>query len=384
MSISGKTSTADHAASEALGLWEPKRTLTLEAARNHTRRVKFMRSALLGISTLLVAALVFNFASTETVDIIKDNPTESVKMVNPRYSGRTEDGLPFYLTAETATRTLANRDEVTLTKPILEFIREAGNESSFVAADDGVYNDMDKILRLETNVALETDDGYACKTSEAKIFAREKRIEGDVPIACNGGFGKINGNRFAVEDSYKTFIFDAGMTALVTPDTPIEESVTPKNQVNTFGFSGDGPINFAAQKATYRGGVTDLEQDVKVEQDGAKLDADKMTILREAKSDAGAGTLKLGPIQQIIAKGNFHYRSQGNDVRGQQGVYVANTSTITVTGNVKVAQANGNNVASERLIYNTKSNAIAFSGQCEGTQCGSGGRTQTVISGKRN
>lgn len=208
-------STGDRSASDALGLWEPKRTLTLEAARKHSARIKFMRRGLLVICVLLAAALIYQFATQSSTIILEDNPTESVKMVNPRYSGRTTDGLPFYLTADTATRTLANRSEVALIKPVLEFIREDGAEASLVVAETGTYDDVKKILNLRTAVDLNTDDGYNCKTTHARIFAKEKRIEGDERIECNGSFGIVNGNSYEINDNYKVFVFKDGMDAII-------------------------------------------------------------------------------------------------------------------------------------------------------------------------
>jgi len=43
-------SSGEKKASETLGLWEPKRTLTLEAARKHSRRIKSLRWLLMAIS----------------------------------------------------------------------------------------------------------------------------------------------------------------------------------------------------------------------------------------------------------------------------------------------------------------------------------------------
>lgn len=208
-------STGDRSASDALGLWEPKRTLTLEAARKHSARIKVMRWGLLLICAGLAAALIYQFATQSSTIILEDNPTESVKMVNPRYSGRTTDGLPFYLTADTATRTLANKSEVELLNPVLEFIRENGAEASLVVAETGTYDDVKKILNLRTAVDLNTDDGYNCKTTHARIFAKDKRIEGDERIECTGSFGLVNGNSYEINDNYKVFVFKDGMDAII-------------------------------------------------------------------------------------------------------------------------------------------------------------------------
>ena len=208
-------STDGHAASEALGLWEPKRTLTLEAARKHSARIKFMRRLLLTLCLGLAAYLIYEFATQSNTPFIEDVSTESVRMVNPKYRGRTTDGLPFYLTADTAIRTLANRNEVELQNPVLEFIREKGAQASIVIAETGTYDDLKKILNLRTAVDLNTDDGYNCKTTHARIFAKEKRIEGDERIECNGSFGVVNGNAYEINDNYKVFVFKNGMDAVI-------------------------------------------------------------------------------------------------------------------------------------------------------------------------
>jgi len=211
-------SSGDRSASDALGLWEPKRTLTLEAARKHSARIKVMRYMLMTLCAGLAAYLIYEFATQNKTLLIEDNPTESVKMVNPRYSGRTTDGLPFYLTADSATRTLANRSEVALKNPVLEFIRENGAEASLVIAETGTYDDVKKILNLRTAVDLNTDDGYKCKTTHARIFAKEKRIEGDERIECTGSFGLVNGNTYEINDNYKVFVFKSGMDAIIDQD----------------------------------------------------------------------------------------------------------------------------------------------------------------------
>jgi len=169
----------DRRVSEELGLWEPKRALTLEAALAHTKRIKALRYILIGLSVVLVAVLIWQFLSDQGGYEPENDPTESVRMGNPRYSGRTGDGLPFYLIAETAVRRREDLETVLLTNPVLEFVRDTGVDQSSVIAKTGNYNDMDKILELHDDVNLDTDDGNNCDTTHARVFNVEKRVEGD-------------------------------------------------------------------------------------------------------------------------------------------------------------------------------------------------------------
>ncbi|MGB3454735.1 MAG: LPS export ABC transporter periplasmic protein LptC [Litorimonas sp.] len=396
--------TRSHAASDALGLWEPKRTLTLEAARKHTQRIVFIRRALIAASVALVALLVFYFATQGSEVVIEDHPDTSVRMIAPTYSGRTSDALPFYLRSETATRELENRTEVSLVKPVLEFVRAEGAASSFVEADRGTYDDINKILDLRSdmsledmereNVVLETDDGYSCLTTHARIYPREKRIIGDDPIVCTGNFGEVSGNAYEITDNYRVFSFTDGMTGTINRDVDERGQVSasadaqattgaPSRDAPIFGFDGDGPILVEADRATYQDGTTHLVGSVVVRQDDSTLYADEMTILRDeapaTATAANAGSIRLGAVREIIADGNFRYTSTDNDVTGDRGVYQRAASTMIVTGRVRVAQPDGNTVSTDRLVYDTVNETIRFSGQCQGRECGTGDRTRIVI-----
>lgn len=395
MSLHPDLPVRSHAVSDALGLWEPKRTLTLSAARKHTQRVAFLRRMLIGASAALVALLVFYFATQSNVPVIEDDPDTSVRMINPRYSGRTSDNLPFYLTSDTATRQLESRTEVALVKPVLEFIRASGTASSFVEADGGTYDDVNKILDLRTdmtkpdserqNVVLETDDGYRCVTTHARIFARDKRIIGDEPISCVGNFGTVNGKAYEINDNYSTFIFKDGMNGIINRDSDNAAGLrgTPEAGATTarpiFGPDGDGPINVSATQATYIGGTTDLVGNVIVTQDSSTIYSNDMTILRDQTENKAAGSIKLGAVRQIIATGDFRYLTEDNDVRGDKGVYEREKSMMTVTGDVSIVQPGGNTVSTDRLVYDTVTETIRFSGQCQGRDCGTGDRTRIVI-----
>jgi hypothetical protein len=366
----------DRRASEDLGLWEPKRTLTLEAALTHTKRIKVLRYILIGLSALLVAALLWQFLSGKGGSEPINDPTESVKMVEPRYSGRTGDGLPFYLIADTAVRRRADRDTVFLASPVLEFVRDAGVDASTVVSKEGTYNDMSKILELETDVNLETDDGNTCDTTHARIFNVEKRIEGDKPISCLGEFGTVTGNSYAIEDSYKTFVFKDGMTADLTRD----EADTSDG--SSFAFGGDGPVKISAKTGIYQGDKTDLRENVRVIQEGAVVTSDQMDIFRvKEESGPDAPSVKLGAIRLIVATGNFRYVTDENDIRGRKGVYERDKNIMTVTGDVVVIQPDGRRIKSEKMTYNTQTGQVRFSGDCSAPGCKGSGRTRIVLPG---
>jgi len=373
------STTGDRRVSEDLGLWEPKRALTLEAALAHTRRIKVLRYVLMAISAAIVGLLIWQFMSDQGGYEPVNDPSESVRMVNPRYSGRTGDSLPFYLIADTAVRRRNDLDTVLLDNPVLEFVRDEGVDESTVIAKTGAYNDMTKVLELETDVNLETDDGNICDTIHARIFNVEKRIEGDKPIKCVGEFGIVTGQTYAIEDAYRTFIFKDGMTA------DLKSEGSESSNESSFGFGGDGPIDIKAETGIYKGDTTDLRGNVKVVQDGATITSDQMDIFRvQEESRSETGSVKLGAVRRIVANGNFRYKTDENDIRGRKGVYERGNNIMTVTGNVVVIQSDGKRVTTEKMTYNTKTGRVRFSGNCSGQDCNGNGRTRIVLPGSGN
>jgi len=134
-------------------------------------------------------------------------------------------------------------------------------------------------------------------------------------------------------------------------------------------FGGDDPIKVLAEQATYEGGLTVLVGNVDVTQGVARIRSDKMNIYRsEADGDAN-GSLKLGAVNRIDARGNFRYTTPNNNVTGDRGIYERDKGIITVTGNVKVKQPGGNTASTDKLVYNVKTETIRFSGKCQGSDC---------------
>ena len=144
-----------------------------------------------------------------------------------------------------------------------------------------------------------------------------------------------------------------------------------------FGFGGDVPVEVDAERATYKGGLTILEENVRVRQDDTTVEADRMDIYRdETQGDnSAAGSLELGAITRIEAEGNFRFSNLDNTVTGDAGTYFADRRLIIVTGDVVLTQPGGNTVEGNRLVYELDTGSARFGTPCQtgtaarGTRC---------------
>lgn len=211
-------------------LWEPRRALTLSAARRHTRFIEALRLAfIIGAGIILGLLAFFMSRSISGEDIAPKGDGEAVRMTNPRYTGLDGQGVPYALTAEYATRSLENPDAVKLVKPVLTFARTKGAAPSTVTALEGLYDSKGQIMELRADVRVRTDDGYNCDTSHARIYTAQRRVEGDEAIRCTGNFGEVEGDRFEIVEDYSRYIFNDNVHAIIYPED-MRASKTPQTE----------------------------------------------------------------------------------------------------------------------------------------------------------
>ena len=116
-------------------------------------------------------------------------------------------------------------------------------------------------------------------------------------------------------------------------------------------------------EAIYRGNAEAL-------QDTARLRADVLKIYAKptpAKSGTGSGG--CGDMERMEADGNVFYVTPQQKVRANHAVYVAGSTTITMTGDVIAVQ--GQNVLrGDRMVFNTDTGQ----GHVEGSSKGRGAK----------
>ncbi len=205
--------------------WEPRRTLTLAAARRHSRFITVFRGLLIGLAICLVGALTYFIFDGPKSETVVTNESEIVRMTNPRYTGTDGDGEPYTLTAEYAVRSRTDVNAVRLINPVLNFVRLEGVETSNIIAKEGLYDSKAQTMELRTDVTVRTDDGYVCETTHARILATDKTVQGDEPIFCTGDFGQVRGDSYQILDNYSRFIFLGNVKGKIVPepDNAIED-----------------------------------------------------------------------------------------------------------------------------------------------------------------
>lgn len=130
-----------------------------------------------------------------------------------------------------------------------------------------------------------------------------------------------------------------------------------------------GPIDIAAQElelidaqhlAIWRG-------DVEALQGGNRMRAEQINIYFAGSGGASAGApgRNWGPITRIEATGTVYFVTPQQTARGDRGVYEFGSNTVTLSGNVIVAQGKSV-VRGDRLVVDVKSGRATMASAAKG------------------
>ncbi len=204
--------TAQAAAPYGRGLsyLEPRRAVTLAAARRRSVFVKALRItlgvAILGISSSIATIVIRHAAIAGNSPAEGGAETRTVRMINPRFTGRDTDGVPYVITADAAMREAGGDERIELSVPALVF-EDPDGPTLFVNATVGDFIEETSALDLEGDVRFASANGYEFFTSSARVYLREGRIVGEEPVSGNGPLGEIESQSFEIIDGGARILF---------------------------------------------------------------------------------------------------------------------------------------------------------------------------------
>lgn len=145
-----------------------------------------------------------------------------------------------------------------------------------------------------------------------------------------------------------------------------------------FATNSGQDIELYADDIVSAQGVTTLTGQADIRQGDVRLLADKVKIFSNRAAGGAAVAAAASDISRVEATGNFYYLTAEQEVRGEKGVYVAQTDTFTVTGDVILLQG-GSVVTGTKLVYNVGTEQATVTSDCKGRKCGTSRRVSVLI-----
>lgn len=201
--------------------WDPHRKADFERWRRRSRLIRTLRIALPASIVLifggLIGSVLWNTLSSQPQ--LARSGDEPIRLLNPRFIGRDEQGRAFVLTAQSATRDRLDYQRVVLAKPAL-VLDENGPDEMRIDGADGVFHEQSGKLELGGGVRL-SDTRTVLKTASSLFDTKTGEVVGSGPIQGAGGLGEINAKSYSVYGKGDRLVFRGGVrTRLQTKPAP--------------------------------------------------------------------------------------------------------------------------------------------------------------------
>jgi len=183
-------------------------------ARAHSGLVHILRWVLPAIMVLVVAALVGLVAAhaiKRQAAAHKDASTP-IRMVNPHFFGRDNQGRAFTLGARQAARDEQSFQRVLLFYPSVTLDVD-GVHPSTLTADHGVYHEDTRMLYLKGHVRADNAKASTFATDQAVVDTRTGVVTGAGALSSQTPVGNVKSGSFDVYDKGDRVIFKGGVHA---------------------------------------------------------------------------------------------------------------------------------------------------------------------------
>jgi len=194
------------------------------------RRARRSRRTLwLALAFAIVACLPFALVFTRTglntptplvlTDADQKSLRDGLRMVAPSFSGRTEDGEPYTVTADWALPNGPKPTRITLNGITATIVTKDGRET-VMTSERGVFFPRRRHLRLSKGVIANTSDGYTMQTPLAEIDLDARLLTTESVIEAKGPRGSIRADTLeASGGEARTVTFRGNVRVVFTPET---------------------------------------------------------------------------------------------------------------------------------------------------------------------
>lgn len=174
--------------------------------QSYGRMVGWLKVLLPTIAVVLVALVViWPYLQEEGTRIVEDITdagrlvTEHMEVSEAKYSGVSEDGQRYTITAETVQQESVDALMVAFTNPRAD-INLTDGSWALVTAETGTLDRENNVLELNTTVNLFHDQGYEFRTESATFDLMGGSAYGFDPVFGQGPFGYVEAEGFQALD----------------------------------------------------------------------------------------------------------------------------------------------------------------------------------------
>jgi hypothetical protein len=340
-----------------------RKRMTPGDARLRTFRVKVTRILLLAGAITCVLGLVgsvilraVQVSALPSTDLVEG---ENLVIDTPRFVGRAKDGSKIVVTAQKASRSMAqDNGAVQLVKPVLETA-----DGSKATADVGVWSQSNQNLSLTGNVVLNRAGGDVATAQSAQWTSVPAVLTMQGGVVLRRENGDQSNSDSAIWDSDTSQLSVLGNVNITRPsgDQATADRAIWASDTGQLAILGN--VNLARKtgerasggRAIWRTDIGALELDQSV---GITLPSGESASAQTARFSEGSGDLSLSGAAVV--------RFNAGQVSSARAFYQGNTGVLTGDGGIQITSSLGIGRA-DRYVYETRSKRLNLSGNVVAT-----------------
>lgn len=205
-------------------VWAPQRVSTLKAARRRSRLIAGLRRLFVaGAGAAFASVFVFTALHAIEGGFMQGQyaAAEPLRMINPRFIGRTESGGPYQLSAEFAERAQGDGQPIELVAPV--YRTENG---TIMLAPRGVYDEAAKTLVFNGEVLFSDQGGNRFSTPNMLIDLARGTLAGQGGVTGAGPLGVLQADTYELRESDKALVLRGNVRGQI-PDRDAQEEAAP-------------------------------------------------------------------------------------------------------------------------------------------------------------
>ncbi len=185
-------------------VWEPRRALSLKSARQRSRLIAGLRRLFVaGAGAALASVFVFVGLNAVEGGFLREQyrAAEPLTMLSPRFTGRSERGGAFQISAESATRQRGAHPDMDLAAPVFR-----DSEGAIVVAPKGRYDEAGKAVRLNGDVLFSDPGGNRFSTPDMLIDLEAGLISGRGGVTGAGPLGVLQADAYEIRQAERVMV----------------------------------------------------------------------------------------------------------------------------------------------------------------------------------
>jgi lipopolysaccharide export system protein LptC len=191
--------------------------------RGYTRFIRFLKIALpIGAIAIIGLLLLWPQLSAIQTEPLNERDLKALKqaekqntLLRPVFNTVDVNGKPIAIKADSAVQNRNNIDQIILTSPAAT-MNDNGSILEF-HANDGVYNQSDKILDLANGVVLKDSNNNVLTTDSLTADINQGKAISQSPATLTTKEGVIEGQSVIIDQQNQTTIFQGPAKAVINP-----------------------------------------------------------------------------------------------------------------------------------------------------------------------